>query len=83
MAFFYCCKHINCEFLVGLGPIPWFMRSGLLSDEDRDWLSAIAVCLDSVMAFLVTKFFPIMMSDFGSDVTYVTLVVICWANMGT
>jgi SP family facilitated glucose transporter-like MFS transporter 8 len=57
------------NFSVGLGPIPWFMRLGLLSDEQELWVSSIAVCLNSAMAFLVTKFFPIMTNDFGSEAT--------------
>lgn len=62
---------------VGVGPLPWFMMPELLSNEAKSWVSSIAVCINWAMAFLVTKFFPIMMNDMGSEATYGTLFVIC------
>jgi len=62
---------------VGVGPLPWFMMPELLSNEAKSWVSSSAVCLNWAMAFLVTKFFPIMMNDIGSETTYVTFFVIC------
>jgi len=62
---------------VGVGPLPWFMMPELLSNEAKSWVSSIAVCLNWAMAFLVTKFFPIMMNEMGSEATYGTFFVIC------
>lgn len=62
---------------VGFGPLPWFMMPELLSNEAKSWVSSIAVCLNWALAFLVTKFFPIMMNEMGSEATYGTFFVIC------
>jgi hypothetical protein len=64
-------------FSIGFGPVPWFVMPELLSNEAKGWVSSIAVCLNWAMAFLVTKFFPIMMNDLGSEVTYQTFFAIC------
>jgi SP family facilitated glucose transporter-like MFS transporter 8 len=64
-------------FSVGLGPVPWFMMPELLSNEARSWVSSNAVSFNWTMAFLVTKFFPIMMNDFGSEATYGVFFGIC------
>ena len=62
---------------VGVGPLPWFMMPELLSNEAKSWVSSTAVCLNWAMAFLVTKFFPIMVNEMGSEATYGTFFVIC------
>ena len=62
---------------LGLGPLPWFMMPELLSNEAKSWVSSIAVCLNWALAFVVTKFFPIMMNDMGSEATYLTFFLIC------
>jgi SP family facilitated glucose transporter-like MFS transporter 8 len=62
---------------VGFGPLPWFMMPELLSNEAKSWVSSIAVCLNWALAFIVTKFFPIMMNDMGSEATYGAFFVIC------
>jgi hypothetical protein len=64
-------------YSIGLGPVPWFMMPELLSNEARSWFSSLAVCLNWAMAFLVTKFFPIMVNDIGSEATYGTFLCIC------
>jgi MFS family permease len=64
-------------FSVGLGSIPWFMMPELLSNEARIWVSSKAVCLNWLMAFLVTKFFLIMLNVWGSEATYGTLFFVC------
>jgi MFS family permease len=64
-------------FSIGFGPLPWFIMPELLSNEAKVWVSPIAVCLTWAMSFLVTKFFPIMVNDMGSEATYQTLFVIC------
>jgi len=64
-------------FSIGFGPLPWFMMPELLSNEAKSWVSSIGVCLTWAMAFLVTKFFPIMMNDMGAEATYYTFFVIC------
>jgi SP family facilitated glucose transporter-like MFS transporter 8 len=64
-------------FSVGLGPIPWFMMPELLSNEARGWVSSIAVCLNWAMAFLVTRFFLVMMNVMGSKATYGIFLGIC------
>lgn len=62
---------------VGFGPLPWFMMPELLSNKAKNWVSSIAVCLNWALAFIVTKFFPIMMNVMGSEATYGTFLVIC------
>lgn len=62
---------------IGFGPLPWFMMPELLSNEAKNWVSSFAVCLNWALAFLVTKFFPIMINDMGSEATYGTFLVIC------
>jgi len=62
---------------VGVGPPPWFMMPELLSNEAKDWVSSLDVCLNWAMAFIVTKFFPIMINDVGSEATYGPFFVIC------
>ncbi|PSN32736.1 Facilitated trehalose transporter Tret1 [Blattella germanica] len=62
---------------VGFGPLPWFMMPELLSNEAKSWVSSTAVCLNWALAFVVTKFFPVMMNDMGSEATYLTFFVIC------
>jgi SP family facilitated glucose transporter-like MFS transporter 8 len=64
-------------FSIGFGPLPWFIMPELLSNEAKRWVSPIAVCLTWAMSFLVTKFFPIMINDMGSEATYQTLFVFC------
>ena len=62
---------------VGVGPLPWFMMPELLSNEAKNWVSSLAVCVNWAMAFLVTKLFPVMVNDMGSEATYGTFFVIC------
>ncbi|XP_021938182.1 facilitated trehalose transporter Tret1-2 homolog isoform X2 [Zootermopsis nevadensis] len=62
---------------IGFGPLPWFMMPELLSNEAKSWVSSIAVCLNWALAFLVTKFFPIMINDMGPEATYGTFFIIC------
>jgi MFS family permease len=64
-------------FAVGLGPVPWFMMPELLSKEARSWVSSLAVCFNFTAAFIVTRYFLVMMNVWGSEATYGTLLVIC------
>ncbi|KAJ9573972.1 hypothetical protein L9F63_008630, partial [Diploptera punctata] len=65
---------------IGLGPLPWFMMPELLSNEAKSWVSSIAVCLNWALAFVVTKFFPVMINELGSELTYFTFFLICIAG---
>lgn len=62
---------------VGFGPLPWFMMPELLSNEAKSWVSSIAVCFNWALAFIVTKFFPVMTNEMGSEATYFTFFIIC------
>jgi MFS family permease len=64
-------------FSVGLGPVPWFMMPELLSKEARSWVSSLAVCFNWTAAFIVTRYFLVMMNVWGSEATYVTFLIIC------
>jgi SP family facilitated glucose transporter-like MFS transporter 8 len=62
---------------VGLGPVPMFMMPELLSKEARSWVSSLAVSFNWIAAFIVTRFFLVMMNVWGSEATYGTLLGIC------
>ncbi|XP_069696658.1 facilitated trehalose transporter Tret1-like isoform X2 [Periplaneta americana] len=62
---------------VGFGPLPWFMMPELLNNDAKGWVSSLAVCLNWALAFVVTKFYPIMMHVLGPEFTYGSFFVIC------
>ncbi|XP_069694794.1 facilitated trehalose transporter Tret1-like [Periplaneta americana] len=64
-------------YCVGFGPLPWFMMPELLNNDAKGWVSSLAVCFNWALAFVVTKFYPIMMHVLGSEITYGSFFVIC------
>ncbi|XP_076245976.1 facilitated trehalose transporter Tret1 [Calliopsis andreniformis] len=57
-------------FSIGLGPIPWMLMGELFSAETKAKASSIAVMLNWFMVFLVTKTFPAMNDELGTDMTF-------------
>lgn len=57
-------------FSVGLGPIPWMLMGEVFPAETKAVASGIAVMLNWVLVFLVTKTFPAMKDGLGADVTF-------------
>ncbi|XP_077287491.1 facilitated trehalose transporter Tret1-like isoform X2 [Arctopsyche grandis] len=57
-------------FSLGFGPIPWMMMGELFSAECKGVASGIAVMLNWILVFVVTKFFPTMVLTLGKDITF-------------
>ncbi|KAK1136083.1 hypothetical protein K0M31_000652 [Melipona bicolor] len=63
-------------FSIGLGPIPWMLMGELFSAETKAIASSIAVMLNWSLVFVVTKMFPTMNEELGSDVTFWSFAVV-------
>merc|ERR1712080_62817 len=50
-------------FSIGFGPIPWLMMSELFSPEVRSLASSISTTFNWTLAFIVTKFFSILVTE--------------------
>ncbi|XP_003703873.2 facilitated trehalose transporter Tret1 [Megachile rotundata] len=57
-------------FSIGLGPVPWMLMGELFPSETKAVASSIAVMLNWFMVFLVTKTFPAMNDELGTDMTF-------------
>lgn len=57
-------------FSLGFGPIPWMMMGELFSSECKGIASGLAVMTNWILVFVVTKFFPTMIDNFGKDITF-------------
>nr|CAD7596008.1 unnamed protein product [Timema genevievae] len=64
-------------FAVGLGPLPWFMMSEVVPTESRDWINAMAVCLNWTLVFTVTKVFSLMLNSMGNAGTFGFFCICC------
>lgn len=53
-----------------LGPIPWMLMGELFPAETKAVASGVAVMLNWFLVFLVTKTFPMMNTDLGTDTTF-------------
>ncbi|XP_012234490.1 facilitated trehalose transporter Tret1 [Linepithema humile] len=58
------------SFSVGMGPIPWMLMGELFPTETKAIASGLAVMLNWLLVFLVTKTFPAMKEGLGPDVTF-------------
>ncbi|EFN83325.1 Solute carrier family 2, facilitated glucose transporter member 8 [Harpegnathos saltator] len=63
-------------FSVGLGPIPWMLMGELFTAESKAVASGVAVMLNWFLAFLVTKTYPALNKELGTDVTFWIFAVI-------
>ncbi|XP_018901427.2 LOW QUALITY PROTEIN: facilitated trehalose transporter Tret1 [Bemisia tabaci] len=63
-----------CGFIVafslGFGPIPYMLISEIFSPQIKGTASSIVCLFNWVCCFLVTKYFCILSTRFGSDVTF-------------
>lgn len=57
-------------FSIGFGPIPWMMMGELFSSECKGIASGIAVMLNWILVFVVTKIFPTMIATIHSHNTF-------------
>ncbi|KRG01100.1 facilitated trehalose transporter Tret1-2 homolog isoform X2 [Drosophila mojavensis] len=57
-------------FSVGYGPIPWLMMGELFMPDVRATAVALTVMANWLCVFVVTKCFGIMITEWGSDVTF-------------
>lgn len=53
-----------------MGPIPWMLMAELFPAETKAVASGMAVMLNWILVFLVTKTFPAMNDGLGADVTF-------------
>ncbi|CAK9830994.1 Facilitated trehalose transporter Tret1-2 homolog [Anthophora retusa] len=63
-------------FSIGLGPVPWMLMGELFPSETKAVASSVAVMLNWMMVFIVTKTFPTMNSELGTDMTFWIFAVI-------
>lgn len=57
-------------FSVGYGPIPWLMMGELFLPDVRATAVSLTVMANWLCVFVVTKCFGIMITDWGSDMTF-------------
>lgn len=57
-------------FSMGFGPIPWMMMGELFSAECKGVASGLAVMVNWILVFIITKIFPTMIANIGSDFTF-------------
>ncbi|XP_046382420.1 facilitated trehalose transporter Tret1-2 homolog [Ischnura elegans] len=64
-------------FSLGLGPLPWVMMSELFPSSVKGSASALAVAVNWMLAFAVTKNFSVLTSSLGSDGTFWGFSIVC------
>ncbi|KAK7867294.1 hypothetical protein R5R35_002121 [Gryllus longicercus] len=67
-------------FSLGFGPVPWLMMGELLAPEVKASASALAVTLNWMLAFGVTKTFGPLLRLLGSPGTFFAFSAICVAG---
>ncbi|XP_076750814.1 facilitated trehalose transporter Tret1 [Xylocopa sonorina] len=63
-------------FSIGLGPVPWMLTGEMFPTETKAVASSVAVMLNWLMVFFVTKMFPMMNTELGTDMTFWAFAVI-------
>lgn len=63
-------------FSLGFGPVPWLIMAELFADDVKPICGAIVGTTSWLLAFCVTKLFPISLKIFGSAVTFLIFSVI-------
>ncbi|CAL7946279.1 unnamed protein product [Xylocopa violacea] len=63
-------------FSIGLGPVPWMLTGEMFPTETKAVASSVAVMLNWLMVFIVTKMFPTMNTELGTDMTFWVFAVI-------
>lgn len=67
-------------FSIGFGPIPWMMTGELFSSEIKGVATGIAVALNWLLTFVVTKSFQSLVTGLGSAGTFWIFSGICFAG---
>ncbi|CAG2060193.1 unnamed protein product [Timema podura] len=57
-------------FSIGFGPVPWAVMGELFAPNVKSMASSIATSFCWFLAFLVTKFFPSIREELGSDYAF-------------
>nr|CAD7448918.1 unnamed protein product [Timema bartmani] len=57
-------------FSIGFGPVPWAVMGELFAPNVKSMASSIATSFCWFLAFLVTKFFPTISEELGSDYAF-------------
>ena len=63
-------------FSIGLGPVPWMLMGELFAAETKAVASSVAVMLNWSLVFIVTKTFPMMNKELGTDMTFWIFAVV-------
>lgn len=63
-------------FSLGYGPIPWMMVGELFPPHIKGFASSLSCLLNWILAFLVTKFFSDLVTEFGEHTTFWIFCVI-------
>nr|CAD7462898.1 unnamed protein product [Timema tahoe] len=64
-------------FSLGFGPLPWFMIAEIVPAEVKGVVSAVAVCVNWALVFVVTKAFGPMVEQLGAPVTFILFCAVC------
>ncbi|CAL7946280.1 unnamed protein product [Xylocopa violacea] len=64
------------RFRSSLGPVPWMLTGEMFPTETKAVASSVAVMLNWLMVFIVTKMFPTMNTELGTDMTFWVFAVI-------
>lgn len=68
-------------FSIGLGPIPWMLAGEMFSPEIKGFASGVAVSLNWIQTFLVTRFFRQLTIVIGGGFTFWIFTVVCVIGM--
>lgn len=64
-------------FSLGFGPVPWMMMGEIFSSQIKGIAGSAACLFNWLMAFMVTKFFNNLTTNFGNGVTFGIFSLIC------
>uniref|UniRef100_A0A8C3IBH9 Solute carrier family 2 member 6 n=1 Tax=Chrysemys picta bellii TaxID=8478 RepID=A0A8C3IBH9_CHRPI len=68
-------------YAMGWGPITWLLMSEILPLKARGVASGLCVLVSWLTAFALTRFFLLVVQDFGLEVPFLFFAVICAGNL--
>ncbi|KAM9116911.1 solute carrier family 2, facilitated glucose transporter member 6 isoform 1-T2 [Pangshura tecta] len=68
-------------YAMGWGPITWLLMSEILPLKARGVASGLCVLVSWLTAFALTRFFLLVVRDFGLEVPFLFFAVICAGNL--
>ncbi|EMP34642.1 Solute carrier family 2, facilitated glucose transporter member 6 [Chelonia mydas] len=68
-------------YAMGWGPITWLLMSEILPLKARGVASGLCVLVSWLTAFALTRFFLLVVVDFGLEVPFLFFAVICAGNL--